>query len=73
MAVASYLLFALAFASYFALVKAILGLVADSKKMGSGVSFNRFWWLPSWKVHLTAFPGSCLRRRIVFLYCLTFL
>ena len=52
--------------------KTIWILVAESRQVKSTVSFNRIWWLPAWKVHCEAYPGSPLRKRIVQLFAVTF-
>ena len=48
----------------------------DSCQRSNGVElqrrFNRFWWMPAWKVHRRAFPKSSLRRQIVTRFAITF-
>lgn len=62
----------LIFATYALLVKTIWQLVDESRKVDVTTRFNRFWWIPAWKVHRLAFPESPLRNRIVLLWLLCF-
>lgn len=73
MGIVGYLLFALALFFYVTTVKAIWRLVSESKAIGVAPrnSFNRFWWMPAWKVHREAFPESYLRRQIIIRFALT--
>ncbi len=72
MTVMGYILFALALVCYVATVKAIWILVSESNGVEPQRDFNRFWWMPAWKVHRRAFPKSSLRRQIVTRFILTF-
>ncbi len=56
MTVMGYILFALALVCYVATVKAIWILVSESNGVEPQRDFNRFWWMPAWKVHRRAFP-----------------
>jgi len=72
MTVLSYMLFLWAFVTYFLLLKQIMHLVQESKKTNSTVRFNRFWWIPAWKVHRAEYPASPIRRNIIGLFAVTF-
>ena len=72
MTVIGYVLFTLALVSYGATVKAIWTLVGESKRVESEKRFNRFWWLPAWRIHRKVYPDSSLRRQIVTRFALTF-
>ena len=72
MSLITYVLFGLAFACYVATVRSIWKLVAESRREFPEGRFNRFWWIPAWRVHRRLFPGSPLRRKIVVRFGLTF-
>ena len=67
------MLFASALAAYAITWKAIFRLIGEARQIGSEVRFNRFWWLPAWRVHKTAYPDSSTRRQIVVSFAMTFL
>ena len=68
---AGFALFAVAAVLYIWTVRTIWHLVNESKRLGSGVRFNRWRWTPAWKVHRAAYPASALRRQIVIGFLLT--
>ncbi len=69
--IAGFVLMAVAFVSYGRLVQNIFQLVSDSRRINSGVRFNRFWWPPAWRVHRDGYPTSPVRRHIVWGFLLT--
>ncbi len=73
MKIGAFVLMTLTFVLYCLVVKAIWQLVSETRASGSTARFNRFWWLPAWKVHRAVFPESPLRRRIVRLCGLCYL
>lgn len=72
MRIVGYGLMGVAFVLYFKTVQTIWLLVAESRKLKSGVRFNRFWCLPAWKLQKEAYPISPVRKRIVILFTGTF-
>ena len=68
---AGFALFAVTAILYIWTVRTIWHLVDESKRLGSGVRFNRWRWTPAWKVHKEAYPTSPLRRQIVIRFLLT--
>lgn len=68
---AGFALFAVTAILYIWTVRTIWHLVDESKRLGSGVRFNRWRWTPAWKVHRKAYPASPLRRQIVIRFLLT--
>ena len=56
---------------YIRTIRTIWHLVDESKRLGTGVRFNRWWWTPAWKVHREAYPASPLRRQIATRLLLT--
>ena len=72
MRVLAYCIFVIAFFSYGKTVQAIWQLVAETRALNSGVQFNRFWWMPAWKVHRAAYSASPLRRSFVIRFAITF-
>ena len=72
MAIIGYVLVGLAFLSYGTIIQAVFRLVAEARRLNSGVRFNRFWWTPAWKIHRAAYPESPARKQIVLRFLLTF-
>jgi hypothetical protein len=72
MRILEYVLFTLAFVCYGATVRSIWRLVIESNALASAGRFNRFWWVPAWKIHRKAYPASALRRQIIARFALTF-
>jgi hypothetical protein len=72
MRIVGYTLMVAAFFFYIKTIQSIWTLVAESRLLKSDVRFNRLWWLPAWKVHRSAYPDSCVRRRILQLFAVTF-
>ena len=46
-------------------IRTMWHLVDESKRLESGVRFNRWFWTPAWNVHREAYPASLLRQQIV--------
>jgi hypothetical protein len=72
MTIIGYLLVGLAFLSYGTIMQAVFSLVAEARRLNSGVRFNRLWWTPAWKIHRAAYPTSPARKQIVLRFLLTF-
>jgi hypothetical protein len=65
MKIGFYFFFAIALFFYVRTVQTIWMLVTESKRLESGVRFNRFNWTPAWRVHRIGYPESPVRRQIV--------
>lgn len=72
MRIIGYGLMALALFFYVKTIQAIWTLVAESRRLESGVRLSRIWWLPAWRVHRKAYPESSTRRRIAQFFTITF-
>jgi hypothetical protein len=71
MEIAGYILSGLVFVCYIQTVRAIWQLVDEARQLGTGTRFNRFWWMPAWKVHRKGYPESTTRRQVIMRCLLT--
>jgi hypothetical protein len=72
MRIVGYAFMVAAFFFYVKTIQSIWTLVAESRILKPEMNFNRLWWLPAWNLHRNAYPGSCVRRRIVQRFAVTF-